>query len=42
MIEKKERNNQIRKEKQEGATYRELSVKYNLSYSALYRIIKKK
>lgn len=36
------RNKQIQKEKKEGKTYRELSIKYNLSISALQIIIKRK
>lgn len=42
MTEKRVRNKAIREEKKKGATYRELSVKYNLSISALYQIVRKK
>lgn len=41
MVEKRIRNKAIREAKKKGQTYRALSAEYDLSVSALYRIIKK-
>ena len=41
MEEKLERNKRLLREKEEGATYRELSLKYMLSMHRVYQIVKR-